>query len=379
MNIVCKLLIQLLLAHTYTHNRTPLQVFNYPLPPEPEDESTAQQLGWLPPAPVKSLLSDYTITVNLPPLFEDDSSSIGSDSSCLQGQPAAAAAANGHSTDGQQQPAAANGHDQAAAAAVNGVAPMQVDAGGSPPAAAAANSISSGSSLPSGLAARMRPVASPQQVRTDVAPAAAAVANGLPAAVGLEGWKAGAAAAGGGERKRGRSDAAGGDSGTKGATGTAAGASAAAAAAVPSRPMSVQLPRASINLSGSSNGTTPTPATPNASTPLTPPAAKKAKSAAAAADGGQCALSVAERRARLAFVPLPSRSLVLMALTAASCHEAFDFERLEFLGDVILKALAAHVMLGVSVCGGGVAWGEGGRDGGRSARGKAFACGRGMG
>lgn len=48
-------------------------------------------------------------------------------------------------------------------------------------------------------------------------------------------------------------------------------------------------------------------------------------------------------------VPLPSPTLLLVSLTASSCHETFDLERLEFLGDVILKVLTSHVLLKVGV------------------------------
>jgi hypothetical protein len=46
--------------------------------------------------------------------------------------------------------------------------------------------------------------------------------------------------------------------------------------------------------------------------------------------------------------PLPTPRLLLLALTAASCHEAFDLERLEFLGDVVLKVLASCCVMRVS-------------------------------
>jgi dsRNA-specific ribonuclease len=47
-------------------------------------------------------------------------------------------------------------------------------------------------------------------------------------------------------------------------------------------------------------------------------------------------------------VRLPSPRLLLLSLTAASCHESFDLERLEFLGDVVLKVLASCCILRVS-------------------------------
>jgi hypothetical protein len=40
-------------------------------------------------------------------------------------------------------------------------------------------------------------------------------------------------------------------------------------------------------------------------------------------------------------VPLPSPTLLLLSMTSCSCCELFDLERLEFLGDVVLKALAS--------------------------------------
>lgn len=48
-------------------------------------------------------------------------------------------------------------------------------------------------------------------------------------------------------------------------------------------------------------------------------------------------------------VPLPSPTLLLVSMTASSCQEAFDLERLEFLGDVILKVLSSHVLIKVRI------------------------------
>jgi len=331
-------------------------VFNYPLPPEPEDESTAQEMGWLPPDPVRSLLTDYTITVDLPPLF-DESEMLQPDSPAAATTRAAVAAS----------PAEAPGHSDEH---LNGAAADALGGGGG------SGGDASHSSLPAGLAAHMRTEATPLQLRHGVA-AASAAAAAAAAAVGngtANGTANGHYEDGSMQLEEAEPQAAAG--GTKRARSPSGGGS--------SEPLVLQ--------SAAEIGTTTPPAGPSASSQQqhaeggtgvgdgsaqpqagdTPdsaaPANKRSRTIAAAAAAGPVpeALKVlppgqqppaaatlptlAERRAQLAAVPMPSRTLMLMALTGASCHEAFDFERLEFLGDVILKALAAHVMLGVSVC-----------------------------
>jgi hypothetical protein len=280
------------------------QVFNYPLPPSTVDESTAKEMGWLPPEPVKALLADYITAADLPPLFDESQKVTPVDTlpTDMPGSAAAAAAAAAAMNTADTAPTAA----AAAGGGVNGVSAADVaskgrvanGSEGNTAAAAAADGASSSSSLPNGLAARMRPGATPLHFLNDTAAAAAAAAD----------------------RKRGRSPT--GDT--------------PQTLAVPQQQQQQQEDPAG-------NGT--------ASSPRSPPS-KKARPASAAAAAAVPGLT--ERRAKLASVPLPSRTLVLMAMTCASCREAFDFERLEFLGDVILKALAAHVILGVSHCDVGV-------------------------
>jgi hypothetical protein len=293
-----------------------LQVFNYPLPPEADEESTAREMGWLPPDPVRSLLSDYTITVDLPPLLDE---SLMPPQDHANNPPAAAGTAVG---------AASN----TTAALVEGTAVAgQKEAGG----------VNGSSSLPHILAAHMRSEASPMQVRQDMAAAAAAAAvGGAATANGLSGVK------------RARSPS------TAGRNGNSTSANAPAAGAVAAGRNAQDAPAAEqdqqqLTLRPDSNGVLlPAPKKPNAAAGT----AAEPDSLGSVPPGQQAPAAtrlptLAERKAQLAAVPLPSRSLVLMALTCASCHEAFDFERMEFLGDVILKALAAHVLLGVRRCG----------------------------
>jgi hypothetical protein len=216
------------------------------------------------------------------------------------------------------------------------------------------------SSLPNGLAARMQLDSTPGQVRrdinTDKAAATAAAANGLAAAT-ADGTPSAAAAAtangvpGGAERKRVRS--------MSSLNGIAVDAAAAAATGAGGQQQQEKLSPASKKAKPAAAAPAPA-AAPNADQDTTsdkqppqqqqqPPQQQQPHKQRPKAAAMRELPSVQARRAVLANIPLPSRSLVLMALTCASCHEAFDFERLEFLGDVVLKALAAHVMLGVSV------------------------------
>jgi hypothetical protein len=80
-------------------------------------------------------------------------------------------------------------------------------------------------------------------------------------------------------------------------------------------------------------------------------AQQSAQDTAAAATASRAmqlrSLDAGEGPGRWHHVLLPSPRLLLLSLTAASCHEAFDLERLEFLGDVVLKVLASCCMLKV--------------------------------
>ena len=315
-------------------------MFNYPLPPEQDDEATANEMGWLPPAPMDTLLTDYAVCVDLPPLLEQDTTDMDTSHSDTH---AAAAAAGPANADGTASEAAAG-------AAAGGGAGL-------------ANGGFGSSSLPNGLAARMQLDSTPGQVRrdinTDKAEATAAAANGLAAAT-ADGTPSAAAAAtangvpGGAERKRVRS--------MSSLNGIAAvDAAAAAATGAGGQQQQEKLSPASKKAKPAAAAAAAAPAAaPNADQDTTsdkqppqqqqqPPQQQQPHKQRPMAAAMRELPSVQARRAVLANIPLPSRSLVLMALTCASCHEAFDFERLEFLGDVVLKALAAHVMLGVSV------------------------------
>jgi hypothetical protein len=305
-------------------------VFNYPLPPEHDDEATANEMGWLPPAPMDTLLTDYAGSLDLPPLLEQDTTDMDTSHSDNH---AAAAAAGPANADGTASEAAAG-------AAAGGGAGL-------------ANGGFGSSSLPNGLAARMQLDSTPGQVRrdinTDKAAATAAAANGLAAAT-ADGTPSAAAAAtangvpGGAERKRVRS--------MSSLNGIAVDAAAAAATGAGGQQQQEKLSPASKKAKPAAAAPAPA-AAPNADQDTTsdkqPPQQQQPHKQRPKAAAMREMPSVQARRAVLANIPLPSRSLVLMALTCASCHEAFDFERLEFLGDVVLKALAAHVMLGVSV------------------------------